>query len=180
VQCLGMVMVTLIFAVLGFLSPANRGALLSAVVVMFVLMGAWAGYSASRLYKMMAGTAWKRLTTMTGLFYPGLIFLIFFIVNFFIWNEKSSGAVPFSTLVALLSLWFCISLPLVILGAYFGFKQKAIETPVRTNQIPRQVHFITVGIIFVDVFNKTLTMAMAMAMDRSPTKCGICCPSPRF
>ena len=29
--------------------------------------------------------------------------------------------------------------PLVILGAYFGYKKEPIEHPVRTNQIPRQI-----------------------------------------
>jgi len=38
----------------------------------------------------------------------------------------------------LLVLWFGISLPLVYLGAYFGFR-KPYQHPVRTNQIPRQV-----------------------------------------
>merc|ERR1711920_532123 len=59
--------------------------------------------------------------------------------NLFIWGQKSSGAVPFSTMFALLVLWFGISVPLVFLGSYFGFRKAAIELPVRTNQIPRQI-----------------------------------------
>src|SRR4051812_2527984 len=39
VQVLGMVIVTMIFAVLGFLSPANRGGLMTAGVILFVVMG---------------------------------------------------------------------------------------------------------------------------------------------
>jgi transmembrane 9 superfamily protein 2/4 len=35
--------VLMIFAVLGFLSPANRGALMTALLLLFVLMGALAG-----------------------------------------------------------------------------------------------------------------------------------------
>jgi len=31
--------------------------------------------------------------------------------------------VPFGTLVALLALWFGISVPLTFVGAYFGFKK---------------------------------------------------------
>jgi len=34
-----MTVVTMGFAVLGFLSPANRGALMTALVLLFVLMG---------------------------------------------------------------------------------------------------------------------------------------------
>ena len=36
-------------------------------------------------------------------------------------------------------MWFGISLPLVYIGYYFGFRNQGYEQPVRTNQIPRQV-----------------------------------------
>merc|ERR1711920_134138 len=52
---------------------------------------------------------------------------------------KSSGAVPFPTMFALLLLWFGISVPLVFVGSYLGFRKDAIELPVRTNQVPRQI-----------------------------------------
>jgi len=76
---------------------------------------------------------------MTALVYPGLLFSIFFCLNLVIWEEKSSGAVPFMTMFAILVLWFGISLPLVLLGAHFGFQQSVLEWPVKVNQIPRQV-----------------------------------------
>jgi transmembrane 9 superfamily protein 2/4 len=139
VQILGMTMITLVFAVLGFLSPANRGGLMTAMVVLFVVMGVFAGYFSTRTYKMFKGQAWKKNTVMTALLFPGIIFLIFFVLNLFIWGEKSSGAVPFGTLVALVALWFGISVPLVFFGSYFAYKKPIAENPVRTNQIPRQI-----------------------------------------
>ena len=39
VQLLGMAVVTLIFASIGFLSPANRGSLMIAILLLYVLMG---------------------------------------------------------------------------------------------------------------------------------------------
>jgi transmembrane 9 superfamily protein 2/4 len=47
--------------------------------------------------------------------------------------------VPFGTFFVLIFLWFGISVPLVFMGAYFGFKKEALEDPVRTNKIPRQI-----------------------------------------
>merc|ERR1719229_1984927 len=67
------------------------------------------------------------------------MFLVFFILNLFIWGTKSSGAVPFTTMFAILVLWFGISVPLVFLGAFFGYKKAPVSLPVRTNQIPRQI-----------------------------------------
>jgi len=43
---------TLIFAWVGFLSPQNRGSLLTVIILLFVFMGVFAGYYSARFYKM--------------------------------------------------------------------------------------------------------------------------------
>ena len=50
-QLLGMALVTMVFAVLGFLSPANRGGLMTAMLLLFAFMGIVGGYFSGRLYK---------------------------------------------------------------------------------------------------------------------------------
>jgi len=57
----------------------------------------------------------------------------------FIWGQKSSGAVPFGTFFALLFLWFGVSVPLVYVGSYAGYKAPKIDFPTKTNMIPRTV-----------------------------------------
>lgn len=52
VQLIGMTVVTLVFAVLGFLSPANRGGLMTAMLLLFALMGIFAGHASARMFKM--------------------------------------------------------------------------------------------------------------------------------
>ncbi|CAK9168857.1 unnamed protein product [Ilex paraguariensis] len=139
VQFLGMTLVTMMFAVLGFLSPSNRGGLMTAMLLLWVFMGLFAGYASARLYKMFKGTEWKKIFLRTAFTFPGIIFAIFFVLNALIWGEKSSGAVPFGTMFLLVVMWFCISVPLVWFGSYIGFKKAAIEDPVKTNKIPRQI-----------------------------------------
>ncbi|XP_047941293.1 transmembrane 9 superfamily member 8-like [Salvia hispanica] len=139
VQFLGMVVVTMIFAVLGFLSPSNRGGLMTAMLLLWAFMGIFAGYAAARLYKMFKGTEWNKIAVNTAVFFPATAFALFFVLNALIWGEKSSGAVPFGTMFALVFLWFGISVPLVFLGSYIGFKKPAIEDPVKTNKIQRQI-----------------------------------------
>ncbi|KAK2848627.1 hypothetical protein Q5P01_008461 [Channa striata] len=134
-----MTFVTLFFACLGFLSPANRGGLMTCAVVLWVLLGTPAGYVAARLYKSFGGEKWKTNVLLTAFLCPGVVFADFFVMNLILWGEGSSAAMPFGTLVAILALWFCISVPLTFIGAYFGFKKAGIEHPVRTNQIPRQI-----------------------------------------
>ena len=139
VQIIVMAMVTLVFACLGFLSPANRGGLMTALVMLFVFSGSFAGYFSARLYKYFKGTEWKTNTLLTAFLTPGVIFVIFSVLNTMLWAKQSSGAIPFGTFVAIIFLWFGISIPLVFLGSYAGFKKDAMTDPVRTNKIPRQV-----------------------------------------
>jgi len=134
-----MLFITLGFACLGFLSPANRGALMTCVLVLFVCLSVFGGYASARIYKTVGGERWKSNVILTAFLFPGFVFGIFFILNLALWTKQSSAAVPFGTLCALLALWFGISVPLTFLGAYLGFKRPPIELPVRTNQIPRQI-----------------------------------------
>ncbi|KAK8991741.1 hypothetical protein V6N11_062737 [Hibiscus sabdariffa] len=139
VQFLGMVLVTMIFAVFGFLSPSNRGGLMSAMLLLWVFMGIFAGYASTHLYKTFKGTQWKKIALKTAFMFPAIIFVIFFVLNALIWGQKSSGAVPFGTMFTLVFLWFGISVPLVFVGAYVGIKKPTMEDPVKTNKIPRQI-----------------------------------------
>jgi len=125
------------FAVLGFLSPANRGALLTALLLLYVFMGILAGYHSTSLYSTFKLTDWRKNTLYTALLFPGIAFAVFFILNLLLAGEKSSGAVPFETLVALLGLWFGISVPLVYLGSYLAQKKHPYEPPVKVNAEPR-------------------------------------------
>ncbi|XP_071726860.1 transmembrane 9 superfamily member 9-like [Rutidosis leptorrhynchoides] len=139
VQFLGMVLLTMVFALLGFLSPANRGGLMTALLLLWVLMGIFCGYATARLYKTFKGTERKKTTLKTVFMFPGIAFCVFFVLNTLIWGEKSSGAVPFGTMFALVVLWFGISVPLVFVGSYIGYKRPGTEDPVKTNKIPRQI-----------------------------------------
>eukprot|EP00667_Euglena_gracilis_P004747 EG_transcript_4771 len=137
-QVLGMTLITLIFALLGFLSPANRGGLLTAMLLLFVLMGSYGGYTTARLAKMFHAQSWRTIC-MTGVMLPGQIFIVFFVMDLLLWSKGASNAVPFTTLLALFGLWFCVSVPLVFVGAIFGYKRPIIEHPLSINQIPRHI-----------------------------------------
>eukprot|EP00111_Clytia_hemisphaerica_P000381 TCONS_00001054-protein len=139
VQVFCMVLITIVFAMLGMLSPASRGSLATAIIFLYVFMGTFAGYYSARLYKTLKGLHWKRAAFTTGLLFPGIVFSIAFFLNFFLWGKQSSGAIPFTTMIALFCLWFGISIPLVYLGYFFGYRKAPYTHSVRTNQIPRQV-----------------------------------------
>lgn len=127
------------FAMLGMLSPASRGALMTAALFLYMFMGLVAGYYSARLYKTMKGLQWKKSALITSMLYPSVMFGILLFLNFFLWGKRSSGGVPFTTLLGMLSMWIGISVPLNCIGYYFGYRKQPYEHPVRTNQIPRQV-----------------------------------------
>lgn len=138
-QLICMSMVTLLFSLLGFLSPSSRGSLITVALVFYVCFSVVTGYVSARIYKMWQGEYWKMNVALSAFLVPGVIFIIFSISNTIFWATHSSSALPFGTFVVLILLWFVISIPLCILGAYFGFTQAAIESPCKINQIPRQI-----------------------------------------
>ncbi|XP_074281230.1 transmembrane 9 superfamily member 11 [Silene latifolia] len=142
VQLLGMGVVTIMFAALGFMSPASRGTLLTGMVFFYMILGIAAGYVGVRLWRTIGcgdHKGWVSVSWKAACFFPGIAFLILTVLNFLLWGSHSTGAIPFSLYVVLILLWFCISVPLTLIGGYFGAKAPHIEYPVRTNQIPREI-----------------------------------------
>ena len=60
-----------VFACLGFLSPANRGALMTCALVLYVCLGTPAGYVSARIYKSFGGEKWKSNVLLTSMLCPG-------------------------------------------------------------------------------------------------------------
>ncbi|KAJ0265476.1 hypothetical protein HA466_0017530 [Hirschfeldia incana] len=142
VQILGMGVVTILFAALGFMSPASRGTLITGMLFFYMILGIAAGYVAVRLWRTIGcgeHRGWMSVAWKAACFFPGIAFLILTTLNFLLWGSHSTGAIPFSLFVILILLWFCISVPLTLIGGYFGARAPHIEFPVRTNQIPREI-----------------------------------------
>ncbi|EAZ07484.1 hypothetical protein OsI_29743 [Oryza sativa Indica Group] len=140
-QILGMAIVTIIFSTLGFMSPASRGMLLTGMIILYLFLGIAAGYVSVRLWKTIKGTSegWRSVSWLTACFFPGVLFMVLTVLNFVLWGSKSTGALPISLFFALLAMWFCISVPLTLVGGFVGTRSAQIEFPVRTNQIPREI-----------------------------------------
>ncbi|RFU27021.1 hypothetical protein B7463_g9302, partial [Scytalidium lignicola] len=139
VQLFVMTGFTIAFALLGFLSPSNRGSLGTIMILLYTIFGFIGGYVSARVYKTFGGDQWKLNIALTPVLVPGIVFSTFFFLNLFLWAKESSGAVPFTTMLVIIGIWFLISVPLSFTGSWVGFRQAAIAPPVRTNQIPRQI-----------------------------------------
>lgn len=131
--------VTLVFALLGFLSPSNRGFLATVILLLYTIFGFVGGYVSSRAYKTFGGERWKLNIILTPVLIPVIVFTTFFFLNLWVWGKGSSGAVPLTTMIAIVTIWFVISVPLSAAGSWLAFKQPALSTPTKVNQIPRQI-----------------------------------------
>ena len=99
VQTLAMSIITMCFAVLGFLSPANRGGLMTAMLMLFVFMGVINGYVTGRMLRGFALTDWQGHTLKTALAFPSVVFAVVFALNLLVWGRRSAAAVPFLSLI---------------------------------------------------------------------------------
>ena len=95
----------------------------TAILLIYTVFGFIGGYVSARVYKSFGGERWKRNIVLTPLLVPGVIFGAFFLLNLFVWAKGSSGAVPFTTMLVLVLIWFVISVPLSVVGSWLGFKQ---------------------------------------------------------
>ncbi len=138
-QLICMAAMTIIVAAIGFLSPANRGYLAISLLVFFLGFASVAGYTTARTYKMFGGEKWQRTTIITALGFPGFLFTVLMIINSIVWSTGSTNAVPFGSMLAVMALWLCLSVPLVFVGAHFGFKADKVEPATRINEMPRPV-----------------------------------------
>jgi transmembrane 9 superfamily protein 2/4 len=140
VQLIAMILITLFFALIGLLSPANRGWLFSSMIFMFVLMAAFNGYASASTHSMFKLTDFNQHVWYSACFFPAIVCSITFLMNLFVWYAGSSKAVPLTTMLMLFVLWFFVSVPLVYLGAFISKNRPTFEPPVKVNTLPRGIY----------------------------------------
>jgi transmembrane 9 superfamily protein 2/4 len=142
VRILGMGVVTILFAALGFMSPASRGALVTGMLCFYLVLGVAAGYTSVRLWKTVRhgdSAGWKSVAWRASFVFPGIGFGVFTVLNCVLWYNGSTGAVPFVLFVVVILLWFFVSVPLTLVGGLVASRVRHVEFPVKTNKIARQV-----------------------------------------
>lgn len=92
-QILATLVVTMFFSAVGFLSPASRGSLLTALLVLYLLLAVAAGFGGVWLWSTASRSnqGWRRLCWKISLYFPGITFFIFTIVNMAIHHTGSTG-----------------------------------------------------------------------------------------
>eukprot|EP00184_Porphyridium_aerugineum_P004085 CAMPEP_0184694392 /NCGR_PEP_ID=MMETSP0313-20130426/2376_1 /TAXON_ID=2792 /ORGANISM="Porphyridium aerugineum, Strain SAG 1380-2" /LENGTH=565 /DNA_ID=CAMNT_0027152683 /DNA_START=129 /DNA_END=1823 /DNA_ORIENTATION=- len=130
---------TTLLALVGLISPANRGSLLSIMLFIWISTSFICGFTSASLYGGLGGTMKKSVSTLSCAFLSGTFAVVFLGINFLLRFLGSTNAVPVFTILFLSALWFGVSIPLNLVGCYFGFQREPMELPVKTNAIPREI-----------------------------------------
>ena len=138
-QLLATTITTVTWSLFGFLNPSRRGHFILFLLWSYFLFGCLNGYVTSRFYKAFDGIEQDRTTTIAAIGLPGVVFTMFMIAQCIAIVKGSSYVIPISSVITLVFLWAGISVPLVFLGAHWGFKQDVIGYPVSTSSIPREI-----------------------------------------
>ncbi|XP_050234786.1 transmembrane 9 superfamily member 2-like [Mercurialis annua] len=129
-----------ILALVGVFYPYNRGALFTALVVIYALTSGIAGYTATSFYCQLEGNNWVRNLLLTGCLFCGPLFLTFCFLNTVAIAYSATAALPFGTIVVIVLIWTLVTSPLLVLGGIAGKNSKAeFQAPCRTTKYPREI-----------------------------------------
>ncbi|KAE8708045.1 Transmembrane 9 superfamily member 3 [Hibiscus syriacus] len=129
-----------ILALVGAFYPYNRGALFTALVVIYALTSGIAGYTAASFYSQLEGTNWVRNLLLTGSLFCGPLFVTFCFLNTVAIAYKATAALPFRTIVLILLIWALVTSPLLVIGGIAGKNRKEeFQAPCRTTKYPREI-----------------------------------------
>ena len=143
-QLLTTALAVLIYCQITFLSPLHiRAAIDSFTLTAYALMGVVGGYVTAVFTKIFCprevGNNNGRVTLATALMLPGVGFSHFLIVHCLAWFQPTDVHGGIGNFLFIFFLWFAVSTPLVLLGAYIGFQQSDIPFPIRTRPTPRPI-----------------------------------------
>ncbi|EPS73142.1 hypothetical protein M569_01612 [Genlisea aurea] len=129
-----------LLALVGVFYPYNRGALFTALLVIYALTSGVAGYTSSSFYRQLEGTNWVRNLLLTGSLFCGPLFVTFCFLNTVAIAYRSTAALPFGTIVVIFLIWALVTSPLFVLGGIAGKSSKAeFQAPCRTTKYPREI-----------------------------------------
>jgi len=130
----------LLAVVLGVFKATRRGALLTAVILIYALCGLFGGLTAGRLFKQLKGDNWVWNTIFTATIFPAPLCLVFLFVNTVAYNSNSTAALPVTTIALMLAIVLFVHFPLTVVGSVVGRNiTEDFKPPSRTNKVPREV-----------------------------------------
>lgn len=122
----------LVFSTVGLLGKNVRNSVMSSSLGFLIVGGYAGGYSGVRFYKNFTQEIYlKRILSYSILFGAALPFTVLvsvLILNCIVWARDSSTALPFGTVVLLISFLLLLEIPLSIIGGLVGNRAPPVST----------------------------------------------------
>ncbi|CAN4087567.1 unnamed protein product [Withania somnifera] len=129
-----------LMALVGVFYPYNRGALFTALLVIYALTSGVSGYISTSFYCQLEGTNWVTNLVRTGCLFCGPLALTFCFLNSVAVSYSSTAALPFGTIMLIVLMWTLVASPLLVLGGIAGKNSRTdFQAPCRTTQYPREI-----------------------------------------
>ncbi|KAB1227197.1 putative phagocytic receptor 1b [Morella rubra] len=139
-QLLILVFVLFLLAFLGVLYPYNRGALFGALVFVYSITSAVAGYTAASFHSQFADSGWEGSVRLAGFLYLGPLFVMVSILNTVAMSYGATAALPFSTIMVILLVCTLVAIPLLALGGVIGHRWRSeFQAPCATKRYHREI-----------------------------------------
>jgi len=130
----------LICAISNCIVPTKRGAILTAMIILYACTAPIGGFVSARLYRQMGGNAWLSNALVTATVFPIPLALVFTWVNSVALAHGSSAALPIVAVFVIIALYSLVALPLTLGGAILGRQLSSdFKAPCRTTRLPRDI-----------------------------------------
>lgn len=130
----------LICAISNCIVPTKRGAILTAMIILYACTAPIGGFVSARLYRQIGGKAWLSNALVTATVFPIPLVLVFTWVNSVALAHGSSAALPVVAVFIITALYGLVALPLTLGGAILGRQLSSdFNAPCRTTRLPREI-----------------------------------------
>jgi transmembrane 9 superfamily protein 1 len=97
-QIFATVFVLLVCVLLGAFKVTKRGALVTAMILIYALCAVFGGMVSARFFKELKGKNWVWNVVLTAIILPVPLSVVFTWVNTIAWNHESTAAIPITTI----------------------------------------------------------------------------------
>lgn len=129
----------IIAAIIGELYT-ERGSILSTSIFAYALSSPLNGFFGGALYSCLRGRSWIKQSLVSAALLPLMVCGTVFMINFIAIYYHASRAIPFGTMLSVVSICLFIILPLTLLGTIVGKNVRGQpDNPCRTSPVPRPI-----------------------------------------
>lgn len=136
IQCIMILTILIFLTYLSFLYSEYCEEILLLMLLLIILGNLAGGIVSGASCKMLYVAEWRIVGVLNGILLPELYFSISILIKSVGFIQNFEGILDYVEMVSVLILWFCFSVPLSCIGAFFGYRN---AKPVVFNKVPRPI-----------------------------------------